>query len=48
MNVVKNDVTKATGNLQLCGGQDEGCEATNSYFCAQRLQYGTLTICNWW
>ena len=25
--IVKDDVTKAVGNLQLCGGQDAGCEA---------------------
>ena len=28
MSIVKDDVTKAVGNLQLCGGQDAGCEAT--------------------
>ena len=27
MSIVKDDVTKAVGNLQLCGGQDAGCEA---------------------
>ena len=27
MCIVKDDVTKAVGNLQLCGGQDAGCEA---------------------
>ena len=27
MGIVKDDVTKAVGNLQLCGGQDAGCEA---------------------
>ena len=26
MGIVKDDVTKAVGNLQLCGGQDAGCE----------------------
>ena len=28
MSIVKGDVTKAVWNLQLCGGQDAGCEAT--------------------
>ena len=28
MSIVKDDVTKTVGNLQLCGGQDAGCEAT--------------------
>ena len=28
MSIVKDDVTKAIGNLQLCGEQDAGCEAT--------------------
>ena len=28
MSIVKDDVTKAVWNLQLCGGQDAGCEAT--------------------
>lgn len=27
MSVLKDDVTIAVGNLQLCGGQDAGCEA---------------------
>ena len=27
MSILKDDVTKAVGNLQLCGGQDAGCEA---------------------
>ena len=27
MSVIKNDITKAVGNLQLCGGQEAGCEA---------------------
>ena len=27
MSIVKDDVTKAVGNLQLCGGQDAGWEA---------------------
>ena len=26
MNLVKDDVTKAVENLQLCGGKDAGCE----------------------
>ena len=26
MSIVKDDVTKAVRNLQLCGGQDAGCE----------------------
>ena len=28
MSIVKGDVTKAVWNLQLCGGQDAGCETT--------------------
>ena len=28
MGIVKDGVTKAVGNLQLCGGQDAGCETT--------------------
>ena len=28
MSIVKDDVKKVVGNLQLCGGQDAGCEAT--------------------
>ena len=27
MSIVKDEVTKAVGNLQLCAGQDAGCEA---------------------
>ena len=27
MSIVKDDVTKAVGNLQLCGGEDAGYEA---------------------
>ena len=27
MSIVKDDATKAAGNLQLCGGQDARCEA---------------------
>ena len=27
VSIVKDDVTKAVGNLQLCRGQDAGCEA---------------------
>ena len=27
MSIVKNDITKAVGNLHLCGGQDAGCES---------------------
>ena len=27
MSIVKDDVTKAVGNLQLCGEQDAGCNA---------------------
>ena len=28
MSILKDDITKVVGNLQLCGGQDAGCEAT--------------------
>ena len=28
MSIVKDNVTKTVGNLQLCGVQDAGCEAT--------------------
>ena len=28
MSIMKDNVTKAVGNFQLCGGQDEGCETS--------------------